>query len=330
LSTKFQFQKNVCVGFLYERFVVEMGFEEEVVFKLFERLQKLDMLDMQYLANAELLIDMLAQIDLEMQANRPRKELNNKLTSILRQSVEFGISPVPSYEADFKARVGKLKEFKQHNDVRRLFAGMLGVQIPLIVERENVVHSTFDQLINFDKDCLRTLSVCFIGSEGLAEEGVDLGGLTKEYLFFVAEELTSRVLLENPKLEKWKNILGSFHDKLSGFPIPEADENFYLAYGRVIGLALYSGFQVTLPVNICLLKAALGQPLAGEDVDSLWEQFTDTVVLPTLNLDAEELELYFSRQIGDISFPLIPNGDNVQVTNNNKVSSPFSLTLIPK
>ena len=152
-----------------------------------------------------------------------------------------------------------------------------------------------------------------------AEDGIDLNGLTKEFLYFAAEEFNNENSVNNENLARWKRIFASVKEKLCGFPVPRADPKFYLFYGRLIGITLFTGFQAPFPVNPILLKAACGTPLSGGDADELSANYFDSRVKPTLTLNAEDFGICFDRAIGREIYPLKENGENIDVTEDNKV-----------
>ena len=87
----------------------------------------------------------------------------------------------------------------QQQEQIRLRYFLSGMETPLLVLRGQVFRSIFTQLLSLTPVELRLIRVIFIDEPATAsiEEGVDMGGLIKEMLYFVAEDLQhyqSRIL----------------------------------------------------------------------------------------------------------------------------------------
>lgn len=275
------------------------------------------------------LLEMLVPIEAEITIKKEKRMTEDKFQSIRSITVNFNIPKQEEFNETFLSRRKKLEDYRtcqrDIRPIRMLFR--LDEIFPMYVNREDTIGSSIEQLINFDPKDLMSLGVEFISEYG-KEEGLDWGGLTKEYLFFVNEQLCNPDSIDFPSLKPYKSIIETFQGHSLGFPLPDANPNFYLFYGRIISLALYNGFQIALPLNLCLIKAALGESLNATEMDSLYENFEKTLLYPVIHSDdIDDWCLDFTRTSGSSIIPLIPNGEEISVTEENKMEYLKELVL---
>ncbi|CBZ50254.1 hypothetical protein NCLIV_007280 [Neospora caninum Liverpool] len=159
----------------------------------------------------------------------------------------------------------------------------------------------------------------FITGEGIPEEGIDGGGLFKEFL----------VLLSRKVFDPDYGLFKASTDN-SLYPNPSAHlahshpTALYNALGKVVGKALYEKILIEPQLNRVFLNLLLGRPNQVDDVQAL-----DPVVHKNLLFlkhytdNVQNLALTFSVTLGDFGSneeeDLIPNGGNIPVTNDSKL-----------
>lgn len=166
-----------------------------------------------------------------------------------------------------------------------------------------------------NKDIRSVLRVEFI-----QENGVDAGGLQREWFMLLAKYLTA-------------DDIGLFHciDKTDqtyylnpNSLFDNGDEHlvYYRAAGILVGRALLEGNLLPIHLSIPLLKLIVGTPISLEDL-----QFTDKELYTSLswimeNNGVDKLELTFSvtEVVRDEvkTIDLVPDGRNIVVTDENK------------
>ena len=183
------------------------------------------------------------------------------------------------------------------------------------VRRQHVLEDSFYQLSSRPADSLRgKLSVSFRG-----EEGVDAGGLTREWFTILIREIF------NPNLALFRQSA----DSPTVQPNPLSYVNTqHLAYftfvGRVIGKAIMEGVMVDAFFTRSFYKHILGQQLHYTDLVSIDpEYFKNLLLILDNQLDMLGLELTFSEETHDFGqvkvVDLKPDGRNIEVTDENKM-----------
>ncbi|KEP61024.1 UNVERIFIED_CONTAM: HECT-domain (ubiquitin-transferase) domain-containing protein [Hammondia hammondi] len=159
----------------------------------------------------------------------------------------------------------------------------------------------------------------FITGEGVPEEGIDGGGLFKEFL----------VLLSRKVFDPDYGLFKASSDN-SLYPNPSVHlahthpTALYNALGKVVGKALYEKILIEPQLNRVFLNLLLGRPNQVDDVQAL-----DPVVHKNLLFlkhytdNVQNLALTFSATLGDFGSneeeDLIPNGRTIPVTNDSKL-----------
>ncbi|EPR59227.1 HECT-domain (ubiquitin-transferase) domain-containing protein [Toxoplasma gondii GT1] len=159
----------------------------------------------------------------------------------------------------------------------------------------------------------------FITGEGVPEEGIDGGGLFKEFL----------VLLSRKVFDPDYGLFKASSDN-SLYPNPSVHlahthpTALYNALGKVVGKAIYEKILIEPQLNRVFLNLLLGRPNQVDDVQAL-----DPVVHKNLLFlkhytdNVQNLALSFSATLGDFGSneeeDLIPNGRTIPVTNDSKL-----------
>ncbi|ORX50995.1 hypothetical protein DM01DRAFT_1337612 [Hesseltinella vesiculosa] len=181
----------------------------------------------------------------------------------------------------------------------------------LSIRRPHLIEDSLRQLVQLKHELKKSIRVQFDG-----EEGVDAGGLRKEWFLLLVRSLFDpqygMFTFDEDSNLCWFNP--------SSF---ENEDQFYLV-GLILGLAIYNSTILDIPLPLACYKKLLDHPV---DLDDL------RVLQPSLYHGLQQL-LSFSGDVAstfcrtfviDIDrfdehheIPLMPNGDQVAVTNLNR------------
>ncbi|KAF9580589.1 putative E3 ubiquitin-protein ligase [Lunasporangiospora selenospora] len=182
----------------------------------------------------------------------------------------------------------------------------------LRVNRNNLIEESLTQLSKKEADLKKSLRIEFIG-----EDGVDAGGLRKEWFLLLVRQLFDpqygMFVYDDQSQYCWFNP-ASF----------ESHDQFYLV-GVVIGLAIYNSTILDLPLPLAVYKKLLNKPIAMEDLAAFRPDLAKGFD-QLLQYEGDDVEDVFCltfvgayEAYGEsIEVPLIPNGDNIPVTHLNK------------
>ncbi|KAJ3552359.1 hypothetical protein NM688_g4189 [Phlebia brevispora] len=185
------------------------------------------------------------------------------------------------------------------------------------VRRENIAQDGFDKLESVDLKS--PIAITFIDQFGQEEAGIDGGGVFKEFLTSLTKEVfdSDRGLwLANKKNELYPN------------PHTYATEPHSLAWyrfiGRILGKALYDGILVDVAFAGFFLAKWLGKQSFLDDLASLDpELYQGLIFLKHYTGNPEDLSLNFAVATEEFgvtkNIPLIPNGDQIPVTRENRL-----------
>ena len=181
----------------------------------------------------------------------------------------------------------------------------------LEIHRENLIHDTMNHLLHSEKTLKKPLKVHFIG-----EEGVDAGGVQKEFFQLIVRELF------DPKF-------GMFHyyedTRLYWFnPDTFAQTDEFELIGVVLGLAIYNANILDVHLPLVIYKKLLGYATNIEDLADFNPQLAkglkdvldfqgdvETMLCRTFDV---ETNVYDSI----VHHALKPGGEEIAVTNENR------------
>ena len=176
-----------------------------------------------------------------------------------------------------------------------------------------VLADSFDQLGNASVDTWkRSFRINYIN-----EQGIDAGGLRRDWFTKLAKELF------DPKSGFFK----SSGEKLCLQPNPLSIKypnykNYFVFAGRFVARAIMENVCINVHLTRPFLKQILGHPLRMSDLDSIDEHYRTSLEYILKNdFDENNIEMYFA--LTDSldkykTYELIPNGSNIQITNQNK------------
>ncbi|CAO3587479.1 unnamed protein product [Absidia cylindrospora] len=208
---------------------------------------------------------------------------------------------------------------KQQMEIKRreAFFNMLFHQrasapyLVLSIRRNYLIDDSLRQLVQHELDLKKLLRIEFVG-----EDGVDAGGLRKEWFLLLVRSLFDpqygMFTYDEESTLCWFNP-GSF----------ENEDQFFLV-GLVLGLAIYNSTILDIHLPLVCYKKLLDQKVGLEDLEDFQPGLARGLrQLLTYDGDVEstfcrsfvmELDIYGERQI----IPLLPDGENVMVNNNNR------------
>lgn len=173
---------------------------------------------------------------------------------------------------------------------------------------------SFRQLMKLSSETLKTQK-CKV--QWVGEDGMDCGGLTREFFFKLSRSLF------NPYYGLFQySAYGSYTVQISPFSsqIDDAIQWFQFA-GRVIGYAIIQGQLLDVFFSRHFYKSLLNKPFTLSDIESVDTSFYNSLVYIQEN-DPESLQLTFSIEeevFGDlIETDLKKNGSKIAVTQSNK------------
>eukprot|EP00986_Skeletonema_menzelii_P005715 scaffold2117_cov141-Skeletonema_menzelii.AAC.10 len=181
----------------------------------------------------------------------------------------------------------------------------------LEIERDSLVEQTLECIKQADpKDIRKRLKVSFKG-----EEGLDAGGVTKEFFQLLSEELFDI----NSGL--WSSKYG---DEVNWFNSDNTwDEKGYEMIGVLFGLALYNNVLLDVRFPMAVYRKLLGLPLGLEDIvdaelrrglkQLLDYEGDDVEDIFCLSFEVTWMELGEERRLD-----LKPDGANISVTKDNR------------
>ena len=224
------------------------------------------------------------------------------------------------------------------------------------VHRRNIFEDAFDSFYNLGEGLKEPIQITFVDDFDIPEEGIDGGGVTKEFLTSVTNEVLDpsksdffvendqHLLYPNPSiLDERRELLRSAGIK-SNEPITDLLRR-YEFLGRIIGKCLYEGVLVDIHfAPFFLLKWALtGGSTAATNETNYRPTINDLRdmdeslyqgLLSVKNYPGNVRDLDLTFELTDTISPtqtitrqLRPNGSSTPVTNENR---PLYLTLIAR
>jgi ubiquitin-protein ligase E3 A len=181
------------------------------------------------------------------------------------------------------------------------------------VRRDHLIDDTVREISRAsDKDLLRPLAITFVG-----EEGIDAGGVSREFFHLVIEQLFS------PDYGMFKVLLSRYY--WFNPSVLEDTQELFRTLGTVVALAVYN--QIVLPIRFPLLtyKKLLGKPIGLADMREIEAEmvnsFKQMLDMPKNGDDVADLGLTFvaSQEFYGTAreVPLKPGGQFIEVTNAN-------------
>lgn len=186
---------------------------------------------------------------------------------------------------------------------RALFIGETSPYFYITVNRSNLYNDMFRLFMKVDdSEIMKEMKISFEG-----EEGVDSGGITKEFF-----QLISDNLVQDNFLFTIKNNVLWFSEEIS--------TEKYEIIGKLVGIALYNDMILNIPFPTFLFKIFLNKQPELNDLNEIEPEICNSLK-QMLEFSEEELgvlEQTFSITRNGKSIDLIPNGKYIPVNIHNR------------
>ena len=195
--------------------------------------------------------------------------------------------------------------------------------VQIKIPRESIFNTTFMYYMQNMLSPNRRWIITFIDKLGQVEQGVDAGGLYKEFMYKLSEEAFS-------------SKLGYFEESETGLLLPTRDAvhvdknyNYSLTYeflGFIVAKAIADNIKIFPNFSPVFLNNCLEIENSFIDLKTYDpELYKNLVTLKTYEGDVEnDLGLYFSLTIEkngkNVTFDLIDGGNNIPVNNENRLT----------
>jgi HECT-domain (ubiquitin-transferase) len=182
----------------------------------------------------------------------------------------------------------------------------------LQVRRDHIVHDTLDLLNEFKReDFKKPLKVIFLG-----EEGVDAGGVAKEFFQLIVRDLF------DPKYGMFVYDDSMNHYWFNTHSVSEMPE--FELIGLILGLAIYNNVILDLRFPMVVYKKLLRQPVTFQDLKRAFPELGSGLqrlldMEPELVADLGSTFEVSIKSFGELkSYDLKTNGKNISVTADNR------------
>ncbi|TIA87455.1 hypothetical protein E3P99_03162 [Wallemia hederae] len=259
--------------------------------------------------------------DVSMRGGGLRRYRNTKTMTkqqLAQVSPKLGILNNIPFVIPFDSRVSIFRELIRYDEIRNNVDSFFD-QVKADIRRDNVAEDGFNQLNIPGSQLKGKVFIRFFDQWGNLEAGVDGGGLFKEFLTSLAKEVfdTDRGLwLSNEKRLLYPNP--------HSYAKEPSQLDWYRFLGKIIGKALYSGILLDVGFAEFFLAKWNGRHSHLDDLASLDPQLYDGLLyLKNYPGDPQDLALTFAASQEEFgvtrTIDLIPNGQNVAVTRDNKI-----------
>ncbi|OUM60100.1 hypothetical protein PIROE2DRAFT_14226 [Piromyces sp. E2] len=214
----------------------------------------------------------------------------------------------PEYRIIFENKINRLRSKEQLK--------LSLVENKIIINRDNLLNSSFDSIINMSRDDMRkTLRVKYLG-----EEGVDAGGLLRDFFYQISKEVGN----PNYLLLQYSSS-NSYEFEIN--PNSNIGNPLYLKYfkfiGRIMALAILNKQHFPISFTLPFYKKLLGKKTEFSDLQYVdreiynslnWLKENDGVENLCLTFEIEEKDCFGNHRKTELK----PNGANIDVTDTNK------------
>ncbi|CAO3643333.1 unnamed protein product [Cunninghamella blakesleeana] len=254
-----------------------------------------------------------------LQSHRQRRAKQISKSRLVTISPRLGLLNNIPFVIAFEHRVQIFRLFVENDRRRNDLFGMLRPFAEVEIRRDHVFEDGFNKLYKLGDGLKKKISITFIDSFGLAESGIDGGGVFKEFITSLGHESfnTDYGLFSATPDQLLYPSSGSYATKPQQLA-------FYEFIGLIIGKALYEGILLDVAFADFFLKKGLGKMNYLDDLPSLDpELYKGLIQVKNFEGNVEDLCLDFSLTPNDAEnstpIDLIANGSNIPVTNENKI-----------
>ncbi|KAL2913025.1 putative E3 ubiquitin-protein ligase [Polyrhizophydium stewartii] len=254
---------------------------------------------------------MVDMVDIVADFDRWQRQGNRQLFSFCQYAFMISLgSKMTILQADAETQ---MRQRFQEAIVRMAFHGVrTDPFLILSIRRAYLIQDSLNQLQSKILDLKKKLVIQFVG-----EEGVDAGGLTKEWFLLLVRQLFDPLygmfIFDDDSRLCWFNVSSLEH------------ETQYQLVGIVVGLSIYNNTILDVQLPLACFKKLLGYPVGLEDLKVLQPSLARGLQ-QLLDYTGDDVEDVFCRTFvaeyeafGEIvQEPLIPDGATVPVTSQNK------------
>jgi len=182
----------------------------------------------------------------------------------------------------------------------------------LRIRRDHLIQDSLEEILRHKReDLTKELKIKFVG-----EEGVDQGGVAKEWFQLLVRHIFDR---------QYGMFIHNEETKVHWFNGNSKDLLEFELIGTLLGLAIYNSVILDLHFPLVVYKKLLGEPVGLDDLDQLNPGLAKGL-RELLNYDKDDVEEVFCLTFqvtydywGQQQFhDLVPNGANIPVTKANK------------
>lgn len=207
------------------------------------------------------------------------------------------------------------------------FSDFLGAKEKATIRREHLLEDAYESFNKIGTGFKNPLKIQFVNEHG-TEEGIDGGGITKEFLSSVVKDAIGKdFFIENSQHELYPNpkIAIEYQNRIN------SEEqlkklNYIRFFGKVVGKCLYEAVLVDMNfASFFLMKLNSNFKNSFDDLKSMDSELHSNLVkllqLPEDELDSLSLTFSLDEKIGNktISVDLIPNGSMIPVSVSNRL-----------
>lgn len=200
-------------------------------------------------------------------------------------------------------------EFNQFLIISLLSGGIISPYLQLEIDRERMLEDTIQQFNMRDVNLKKPLKIKFVG-----EEGVDEGGVKKEFFHLIVRKLFEA----SQKIFNYKEV-----PRVFWFNSESNDWKLYELLGILLGLAIYNGVNLDVRLPMVFYKKLQGLKVGLEDLKELDEAALNSLEKMLDNKeDARAYCLSFVIEVESdgarVQHELIDGGKDALVDNQNK------------
>lgn len=222
------------------------------------------------------------------------------------------------------AEIARIQEQSLDDKIAWLLKTCKSMSVPweeghmrICVRRQTLLHDSIKAVMSLGREEMRKIW----RFEFMGEQGIDAGGLAKEWFQLVTEAIfdaDSGLWSFSANNQMLMRI-----NPASEVSCPEDHLIYFRFLGRVLGKALFEGYTVVGHMVQYLYKYILGWPLTFEDMESVDSEIYENLK-KLLNMNPEDVELLYldftatQNLLGEtVTIDLVPNGSNKTVTAEN-------------
>ena len=267
-----------------------------------------------------------------LQGEIARCKSHEDYQALLSESTVLRVCP---YMVPFKRRLKLFERIVTTNRVQTqgensanpFHTNPLKPGIPVRITRGRLLEDGLRTMNNLGRNMRERLSVKYYNEAGTRETGIDAGGLFKEFwtdLCAIAFDPNYALFRVTESSAGFGNSL--YPNPASGAAHGEEHVMLFSFLGRILGKALYEGITIH-PVfshfTLSFLRGDYNFLHMLADLSTIDPQlYNNLMFLKTYDGDAADLSLTFTVTSDDFGgnkeTPLMPNGANIDVTNQNK------------